>query len=68
VLAARERLERVRQGLKVLNARTREMFLMHRLDGRRHREIAASFGISCSAVEKHIDKAASFLAAWTEGW
>jgi RNA polymerase sigma factor (sigma-70 family) len=68
VLAARERLERVRQGLQVLNARTREIFLMHRLDGRRHREIAGALGISCSAVEKHIAKAASFLASWTEGW
>jgi RNA polymerase sigma-70 factor (ECF subfamily) len=68
VLAARARLERVRQGLKALNSRTREIFLMNRLDDRRHREIAASFGISCSAVEKHIAKAASFLAAWTEGW
>jgi RNA polymerase sigma factor (sigma-70 family) len=68
VLAARERLERVRLGLNVLNSRTREIFLMHRLDGRRHREIAASLGISCSAVEKHIAKAASFLISWTEGW
>ena len=68
VLAARERLERVRQGLEVLGARTREIFLMHRLDGRRQRDIAAAFGISRSAVEKHIAKAASFLAAWTEGW
>jgi RNA polymerase sigma factor (sigma-70 family) len=68
VLAARERLERVRQGLELLNVRTREIFLMHRLDGRRQREIAAAFGISCSAVEKHIAKAASFLAAWTVGW
>jgi RNA polymerase sigma factor (sigma-70 family) len=68
VLAARERLERVRQGLDVLSARTREIFLMHRLDGRRQRDIAAAFGISRSAVEKHIAKAASFLATWTEGW
>jgi RNA polymerase sigma factor (sigma-70 family) len=68
VLAGRERLERVRQGLETLNSRTREIFLMHRLDGRRHREIAASLGISCSAVEKHIAKAASFLTTWTEGW
>jgi RNA polymerase sigma factor (sigma-70 family) len=68
VLAARERLERVRQGLEILNARTREIFLMHRLDGRRHRDIAVALGISCSAVEKHIAKAASFLVSWTEGW
>jgi RNA polymerase sigma factor (sigma-70 family) len=68
VLAVRERLERVRQGMEMLNARTREIFLMHRLDGRRHRDIAGAFGISRSAVEKHIAKAASFLTTWTEGW
>jgi RNA polymerase sigma factor (sigma-70 family) len=68
VLAVQERLERVSEGLKVLNSRTRDIFLMHRLEGRRHREIAAALGISCSAVEKHIAKAASFLVDWTEGW
>lgn len=65
---ARERLERVRQGLDRLPVRTRDIFLMHRLDGLKYREIAERMGISQSAVEKQIAKAALFLAEWTEGW
>ena len=68
VLAARERLDRVRQGLARLTPRTREVFLMHRLDEMKYREIAEQLGISQSAVEKHIARAALFLTEWTEGW
>ena len=68
VLAARERLDRVREGLARLTPRTREVFLMHRLDEMKYREIAERLGISQSAVEKHIAKAALFLTEWTEGW
>ena len=68
VLAARARLERVREGLAHLTPRTREVFLMHRLDDMKYREIAERLGISQSAVEKHIAKAALFLTEWTEGW
>ena len=68
VLAARVRLDRVREGLSQLTPRTREIFLMHRLDDMKYREIAERLGISQSAVEKHIAKAALFLTEWTEGW
>jgi len=68
VLAARVRLDRVREGLSRLTPRTREVFLMHRLDGMKYREIAERLGISQSAVEKHIARAALFLTEWTEGW
>ncbi len=68
VLASRVRLERVREGLSRLTPRTREIFLMHRLDDMKYREIAEQLGISQSAVEKHIAKAALFLTEWTEGW
>ena len=68
VLAARARLERVREGLARLTPRTREVFLMHRLDDLKYREIAERLGISQSAVEKHIAKAALFLTEWSEGW
>lgn len=68
VLAARARLDRVREGLSRLTPRTREIFLMHRLDDMKYREIAEHLGISQSAVEKHIAKAALFLTEWTEGW
>ncbi len=68
VLAARIRLGRVQEGLKRLTPRTREVFLMHRLDGLKYREIAEQLGISQSAVEKHVAKAALFLTVWTEGY
>jgi RNA polymerase sigma-70 factor (ECF subfamily) len=68
VLLARERLERVTEGLARLSARTRQVFLLHRVEGLKYREIADLLGITPSAVEKHIAKATAFLAHWTEGW
>ncbi|TWB36522.1 RNA polymerase sigma factor [Nitrospirillum pindoramense] len=68
VYAARQRLDRVREGISRLPPRTREIFLMHRLDGLKYHEIAARLGISQSAVEKHIAKAALALAEWAKGW
>lgn len=68
VLAARIRLERVQEGLRRLTPRTREVFLMHRLDALKYREIAERLGISQSAVEKHVAKAALFLTEWTKGY
>lgn len=68
VIAARARLLRVKEGLAALPPRTREIFLMHRLRGLKYREIAVHFGISQSAVEKHIAKAALFLTEWTQEW
>lgn len=62
VLIVRERLAYVRARLMQLPARTREIFLMHRLDGMKHREIGETLGISISAVEKHIAKAVFFIS------
>jgi RNA polymerase sigma-70 factor (ECF subfamily) len=68
VIASRNRLSRVKAGLEHLSPRTREIFLMHRLDGLKYSEIADHFGISPSAVEKHVAKAVFFLIGWSEGW
>jgi RNA polymerase sigma-70 factor (ECF subfamily) len=62
------RLNRVKSGLAQLNPKTRQIFLMHRLDEIKYREIAVRLGLSQSAVEKHIAKAALFLSEWMEGW
>lgn len=62
VLVARERLSRVRLTLDQLPERTRAIFLMHRFSRVKYSEIAAQFGISASAVEKHIAKASLALA------
>lgn len=66
--AARQRLELVREGLAQLPHRTREIFLMHRLDGLKYDVIAARLGISASAVEKQVAKAMRHLAQWTREW
>lgn len=68
VLASRERLRRVQAGLERLPPRTRQVFVMHKVEGLRLREVAAALGITQSAVEKHIAKAVLFLTEWTEGW
>lgn len=68
LLIARHRLERLRLGVARLNPRTREILLMHRLEGRKYREIALDLGISQSAVEKHIARAMAELAEWMEHW
>ncbi len=56
-LATRQRLNRVGTILDALSPRTREIFLMHRVDGHGCANIATQFGISVSAVEKHIARA-----------
>lgn len=68
VLASRERLRRVQAGLERLPPRTRQVFVMHKVEGMKLREIAATLGITQSAVEKHVAKAVLFLTEWTEGW
>jgi RNA polymerase sigma-70 factor (ECF subfamily) len=65
---ARERLETVKFVLGQMPERTREVFLMHRLDGMKYREIAATFGISVSAVEKHIARATQALIENSEAF
>jgi RNA polymerase sigma factor (sigma-70 family) len=68
VMIAKARLARVREGIDRLTPRTREIFLMQRIDGYKYREIAERLDISQGAVEKHMAKAMTFLADWTEGW
>ena len=56
-LIHKERLYRAMRTLDGLTPRTREVFLMHRLEGYGCSQIAHTFGISVSAVEKHIARA-----------
>jgi RNA polymerase sigma factor (sigma-70 family) len=58
VLAGREELERTLAVLEKLGPRTRDIFILFRLEKMSHAEIAARLGISRSAVEKHVMKAA----------
>ncbi|MET4897058.1 sigma-70 family RNA polymerase sigma factor [Sphingomonadaceae bacterium jetA1] len=68
VLIMRQRLARVREGVARLTPRTREVFLLQRVEGCSYREIAERLAISQSAVEKHMARAMTHLAEWTETW
>jgi len=68
VVLARERTERLAQGLSRLGDKTRDIFLAHRIDGLAYAEIAKIHGISVSTVHHHVAKAALRLTSWMEGW
>lgn len=61
LLEARERLGLVSRALAELSQRRREILLLFRLERMPKRDIATSFGISVSAVDKHINKAVAHL-------
>lgn len=63
VIIAKEALQRALAALGELDARTRDIFILFRLEKIKQREIAVRYGISVSAVEKKIIKAAAHLAA-----
>jgi RNA polymerase sigma-70 factor (ECF subfamily) len=63
VLRGREDLKLVLEALAELDERTRNIFLLFRLERLRQREIAAIYGISEGAVEKRILKASIHIAA-----
>lgn len=60
VLEPQQRLTKLRKGLYAFNRRTAEIFMAHRA-GFSYEEIAADYGISRSAVEKHIARAVKWL-------
>lgn len=62
----KERLEIVLEALQALPERTRQIFLLHRFDDMTYARIASEFGISVSAVEKHIMNALKALLSATE--
>lgn len=53
-LEARESISQVTRTLNGLPDRTRHIFILYRLEGMQRKAIADAFGISVSAVEKHI--------------
>lgn len=66
VLSAREELNAATTALLGLPERTRTVFILRRVEGYRHRDIAVHLGISVSAVEKHMVKAIRHLGAEME--
>lgn len=62
VLSGKEELDAATAALLSLPERTRTIFVLCRLEGYRHRDIAQHLGISVSAVEKHMVRAIQHLA------
>ena len=67
-VASRQVLADVAVVLAGLPERTRTVFVLRRMEGMRHKEIAVRLGISVSAVEKHVARAAEALAGHAEAW
>lgn len=61
VLEIEERLHDVVRTLSELNERTRDIFILIRVEKMKQKDIAEMFGISVSAVEKHLAKALDHL-------
>jgi RNA polymerase sigma-70 factor (ECF subfamily) len=63
ILAGRQTIQDVLAALAELGERTRDIFILARLENMQHREIAALYGISVSTVEKSMMKAMAHLGA-----
>jgi RNA polymerase sigma-70 factor (ECF subfamily) len=66
VLVGEQELHSVAKALLTLNERTRDVFMLIRLERMKQAEIADMLGISVSAVEKHLAKALAHLARYVE--
>jgi RNA polymerase sigma factor (sigma-70 family) len=62
VLIGRQSIADVLQALDELGERTRDIFILFRLENMKQRDIAALYGISQSTVEKHVARAVLHLA------
>lgn len=62
VLQGRQELQVVLAALRELPERSRNVFILARLEQMRHAEIARRLGISVSTVEKHVVRALAHLA------
>ena len=60
-VAAREELAIMRTIILELSPRCRQAFLLVRLEGLSHREVAAEMGLSQTMVRKHLARALSHI-------
>lgn len=61
VLVGRETLREVLLALDGLSQRTRDIFVLYRIEKMKQHEIATLYGLSHGAVEKHLVKAMTYL-------
>jgi RNA polymerase sigma-70 factor (ECF subfamily) len=63
VLLSRDALKEALEILEELGERTRNIFVLFRLEKMKQKDIAAAYGIAQSTVEKHVMRAVMHLAA-----
>lgn len=68
VLAGRQAVESLRDALRALPERTRDVFVLRVFEGLKMAEIARALGISQRAVEKHYAKAMGSVAVALSGF
>lgn len=61
VFEGKEAFARIEAALRELKPRTREIFLLNRMDGLTYTQIAVRLGVTPSAIEKHMVKALAHL-------
>lgn len=61
VLIGKEALQILEKALSQVSERTRDIFLLSRIDGLPYQEIGRRLGISASAVEKHVERALTHI-------
>ena len=61
VLRGKDSLKGIEDALGTLTQKTRDIFLLSKLEQMPHREIADRYGLSVSAVEKHVMKAMAHI-------
>jgi len=66
VLEGKQSLQAILALLDTLDKRSKDMFLLHRVEGLKYAEIARIYGISVSAVEKHIMKCLALIATHSQ--
>jgi len=66
VLLAKDEVGRVVRALEALPERTRDMYILFRLENMKQRDIAQLYGLSQSTVEKEVVRATLHLALWLE--
>lgn len=57
IVFSRQMLERLCRAIEKLPPQCRKIFLLHKFEGLSHAEIAAGYGITRNAVEKHLVRA-----------
>ena len=67
VMEENEYMDKLQQALENLTEEQRVAFLLNRIEGKKHKEIAAMLGISRKAVEKRIYSALDKLRKQVEG-